>query len=358
MMNILEEIIYSDKSGNTFTQYALPGGINFSYSVYDANDNLLGSWVGDEDLGLLSLRDFKNSSYFDKFVDLVDGDFIDVKSASKKSYSSNANTYKPKTNLFNFKDYVNDYKPPVVHLNIDDYTKSDTLVFHMADPSTVMLKQIYEGKGFDVVTQKSVAKEDVHKLMDAHKRIICLGHGTSYGLIGGNIGPEEGPYFKDKNLFIIWCNADSYFRRNCPDAKGKFITGNMPSESWECASAGCGHISAGLMLENITYWSKLCAEASEQALSGDVEGAVDYIRKNYLEQYGNHPVTIYNAERTQGLDVKRPLPAYEFKGKPLAQKDFPYPGFNEEEFLKNPVPYSKGGKTNFYEDLNSWLETL
>lgn len=358
MMNILEEIIYSDKSGNTFTQYALPGGINFSYSVYDVNDNLLGSWVGDEDLGLLSLRDFKNSSYFDKFVDLVDGDFIDVKSVSKKSYSPTTNTHKPKINLFNFKDYVNDYKPPVTHLNIEDYTKSDTLVFHMADPSTVMLKQIYEGRGFDVVTQKSVAKEDVHKLMDAHKRIICLGHGTSYGLIGGNIGPEEGPYFKDKNLFIIWCNADSYFRRNCPDAKGKFITGNMPSESWECASAGCGHISAGLMLENITYWSKLCAEASEQALSGDVEGAVDYIRKNYLEQYGNHPVTIYNAERTQGLDVKRPLPTYEFKGKPLAQKDFPYPGFNEEEFLKNPVPYSKGGKTNFYEDLNSWLETL
>lgn len=357
MMDILEEIIFSDKSGNSLTQYALPGGTKFSYSVYDANDNLLGSWLGDEDLGILSLRDFRNSIHFDRFIDLISGDFVDVKPTTKKSYLPASNTtssYKPETNLFNFRDH----KPQVNHLNIEDYTKSDTLVFHLADPSTVMLKQIYKGKGFDVVTQGFVAKEDVHKLMEAHDRIICLGHGTSYGLIGGNIGPEEGPYFKDKNLFIIWCNADSYFKKNCPEARGKFITGNMPSESWECKSAGCGNISKELMLENITYWSKLCAEASEQALSGDVEGAVDYIRKNYLEQYGNHPVTIYNAERTSGLGVNRPLPGYVFKGKPLTRKDFPYPGFNEEEFLKNPVPYAKGDETNFYEDLKYWLETL
>ena len=253
-------------------------------------------------------------------------------------------------NLYTFKNY----KPPVNHLNIGDYTKSDTLVFHMTDPSTVMLKQIYEGKGFDVVTQRDVAKEDVHKLMEAHDRIICLGHGTSYGLLGGNIGPEEGSYFRGKNLFVIWCNADQYFKTNCPDARGKFITGNMPSESWECASAGCGHISAELMLKNITYWSKLCAEASEQALAGDVEGAVDYIRTNYLEQYGNHPVTIYNAERTSGLGMNRPLPTYTFKGKPLAQKDFPYPGFNEEEFLKHPVPYAKNSRGLFDEGFNFW----
>lgn len=91
------------------------------------------------------------------------------------------------------------------------------------------------------------------------------------------------------------------------------------------------------MLENITYWSKLCADVVEECLEGDPQKGVDYVRQNYLEKYGNHPVTIYNSERTQCLGQEKPLPKYTFKGEPLEEKDYPIPHFDEAEFLKNPT---------------------
>lgn len=90
------------------------------------------------------------------------------------------------------------------------------------------------------------------------------------------------------------------------------------------------------MLENITYWCKLCADVVDDCLAGNVQRSVDYIRKNYLEKYGNHPVTIFNADSAHAFLEDKPLPKYQFKGKKLEEKDYPYPGFDEEEFLKNP----------------------
>lgn len=53
------------------------------------------------------------------------------------------------------------------------------------------------------------------------------------------------------------------------------------------------------MLDNITYWSKLCADVVERCLNGDVAGSVKYIRENYIKAYGTHPVTKYNCVRTK-----------------------------------------------------------
>lgn len=229
------------------------------------------------------------------------------------------------------------YKPtPKKTGFFDEYTKSDTVVFHKTDNTTDMLSQIYEGKGWDVFRSTyDLDEAELFKVVDAHKRVVCLGHGSGYGLIG-MFGPEMAPHFKDKQLFIIWCNADEYFKKYSI-GQGQFVTGNMPSEVWECSAAGCGSISKELMLENITYWSKLCADVTEACLNGNVKESVDYIRKNYLELYGNHPVTIYNCNRTQCLGEEQPLPEYEFKGKKLEGKDIPVDGFDEEAFLKNPT---------------------
>lgn len=218
----------------------------------------------------------------------------------------------------------------------DEYTKSNTVVFHKTDNSTDMLAQIYEGKGWDVFRETSdLDTEELFKVVDAHERVVCLGHGSSYGLIG-MFGPEMAPHLKDKKLFVIWCNADAYFEKYSI-GQGQFITGNMPSEVWECSAAGCGNISKQLMLDNITYWSKLCADVCEQCLEGNVKDSVTYIRKKYLEKYGNHPVTIYNCNRTQCLGEPQPLPKYKFKGEALLAADKPIPGFDEKEFLKNPT---------------------
>lgn len=187
---------------------------------------------------------------------------------------------------------------------LDKLNKSDTLVIHCEDRSTDMLSQIYNGKGWDVLRDGNIDKTELHELLKTHDRIVCLGHGTSNGLMniqgwgGPTIGSEEAPYLKDKKLFVIWCNADKYFESH-GIGNGQFITGNMPSEVGESIGAGCGDISRELMLENITYWSKLCADVVERALGGDAKGAVEYVRSKYLEKYGNHPVTIYNAERTK-----------------------------------------------------------
>lgn len=189
---------------------------------------------------------------------------------------------------------------------LDKLNKSDTLVIHCYDRTTTMLSQIYEGKGWDVVNDGCIADEELRELIRSHDRIVMLGHGTPGGLInvqagGSIINSSHADLLKDKKLFVIWCKADEFFRRN-NIGKGQFITGNIPSEVWECRAAGCGDISAELMLENITYWSKLCADVVETALNGNPQAAVDYVRENYLERYGDHPVTHYNAERTQVLN--------------------------------------------------------
>lgn len=207
--------------------------------------------------------------------------------------------------------YSNYYRPEPKETTgyLDKLQNSNTLVIHCADNSTDMLGQIYAGKGWDVLRDGSIAESELHELIKNHERIVMLGHGTPSGLIniqhskGGRFTVIDDRYVDDlrgKNMFVIWCKADQFFRRN-NIGKGCFITGNIPSEVWECRAAGCGDISAELMLENITYWSKLCADVVDRALDGDPQGAVDYVRKNYLEKYGDHPVTHYNAERTQVL---------------------------------------------------------
>ena len=67
----------------------------------------------------------------------------------------------------------------------DKYNKSNTLCLHLNDRTTTMLRQIYEGKGWDVINDGyEVDHTTLHALIDSHERIVMLGHGTSWGLIG------------------------------------------------------------------------------------------------------------------------------------------------------------------------------
>lgn len=344
----------------------------FDLIAYNPYDEIIGDWETTEDLSLLSEEDFKKTNYYKAFQSLKteeeeregdyhqlslfdygeDDDDDSVEGSWLSNYHRSLNRGYSKDNSSTYH-----YEPPKKKTGFyDDVTKSDTLVFHKTDNSTTMLDQIYEGKGWDVLHScYDLDEEELFKVVDAHKRIVCLGHGTPYGLMG-MFGPEMAPYFKDKKLFIIWCNADAYFK-NHGIGEGQFVTGNMPSEVWECRGAGCGNISSELMLENITYWSKLCADVVERCLSGDVKSSVDYIRKNYLEKYGNHPVTIYNSERTQCLGDPQALPSYKFKGEPLTPENYPVPGFIESLFLKAPTADAKACPTSESEVEYSWNES-
>lgn len=168
---------------------------------------------------------------------------------------------------------------------VDKLNKSDTLVIHKSDPTTTMLSQIYDGKGWDVLNDTYVDKDEVHQLLQNHKRILMLGHGSPSGLMGGIIGPNEAPYLADKDLFVIWCNADAFFTRYLPEKHGFFCTSNLPSDANEASWVGF-HVGQEYMDENITYWCKLCADVAERALDGDPQGAVQYVRDKYWERYG------------------------------------------------------------------------
>lgn len=191
---------------------------------------------------------------------------------------------------------------------LDKLNKSNTLVIHCQDRTTDMLSQIYNGKGWDVLRDGNIDKDELHKLIQSHDRIVCLGHGTPGGLInkqggGYTIGPEEAPFLKDKNIFAIWCNADKYFKQH-NIGHGCFITKNVPSEVIEAKWIGY-NVSAEWMLENITYWSKCCADVVDQALNGDVRGAVEKARREYQKVYGDDSdpdqkgVTDYNTDAIQ-----------------------------------------------------------
>jgi hypothetical protein len=277
----------------------------FKYKIYYKKE-VIDTWFSNVDLSNLSFEEVYESEEYERFNNLIDDFTPNRYGIGVPKYNT---SHKPilNTSSSNYYNTFSSARPSGTDINVDEYCHSDTLVFHCADRSTEMLAQIYQGKGWDVIRDGSIKTEYINELIDKHDKIVMLGHGTPSGLIncqsykGGQssvISDLQVPHLKGKNMFVIWCMADAFFTRN-HIGDGCFITGNIPSEVWECRAAGCGEISAQLMLENITYWSKLCADVVDRALAGDVRGAVNYVREKYIEKYGDHLVTIYNAERTK-----------------------------------------------------------
>ena len=296
------------------------------YKVY-AGKNCIEKWRSTVDLHSMSDFDIVDSDDYSKFTALLDDvspevityDIFGLPEDSKlgtkygnreinqKNFTSKTPASKGySTHSSKWSNYYNSEPKETTGLAAN-LKNSDTLVIHCADNSTDMLSQIYEGKGWDVIRDGSIAESELHELLACHSRVVMLGHGTGSGLI--NVQHSKGSRWtvidsryvedlKNKKLFVIWCNADKFFTDN-NIGQGQFITGNMPSEVWECSAAGCGYITAQEMLDNITYWSKLCADVVERCLNGDVAGSVKYIRENYIKAYGTHPVTKYNCVRTK-----------------------------------------------------------
>lgn len=295
------------------------------YKIYEGKE-CVERWRSKENLHEMTDYEIVDSDTYNRYLNYVEDNasevidydmfglpensLIGTNKGNKEITKSNNTSNVKYNNIFNpvygsnsnysaYPSFYRNYEPPKKKTGFyDELTKSNTLVFHRTDPTTTMLDQIYEGKGWDVIhSAYDLDQEELFRVVDAHERIVCLGHGYPGGLMG-MFGPEMAPHLKDKKLFIIWCNADKYFD-NAHIGDGQFITGNMPSEVGESIAAGCGNIGKQEMLDNITYWSKLCADVVERCLDGDVASSVAYIRENYIAHYGTHPVTKYNAIRTK-----------------------------------------------------------
>jgi len=86
---------------------------------------------------------------------------------------------------------------------------------HPEDSSTAFLSAIYDKKCWDVINDPFINQEQIVSLIEAHDRIICLGHGSPFGLFGGFeflIHDGIATLLRQKEMVSIWCHADQFMR--------------------------------------------------------------------------------------------------------------------------------------------------
>jgi len=109
----------------------------------------------------------------------------------------------------------------------------NVLVIHPQDPSTSFLSTIYDGRGWNVITQ-TLPAEELQRAIEKHDRIVMLGHGTPDGLLnprgGFLIDTEFGELLKYKTCVSIWCHAVYY---TIAHRIGGLCTGMIVSEESE-----------------------------------------------------------------------------------------------------------------------------
>lgn len=245
------------------------------YSIYtDDDDKCIKRWVSDENLvPSEDEKAYEGTRAWNLFLSYADPKPVEKKETPKSKGSSFGHNWWENDIADDDDDY--DYVPkyhyhePVRTKGLAPKLKnSDTLVIHCADHSTDMLAQIYEGKGWDVLRDGNIDRDELKELLECHTRFVFLGHGTPAGLInvqGGGyvIDSSNCDYLKGKKIFAIWCYAATFFKNNGFKGSGILCSDNAPSEVWECAAACNAHVSAPFILENITYWSKCMADAIE-----------------------------------------------------------------------------------------------
>ena len=280
-----EQIIYED-AGFSLTEMPIEDGMSL-FTVYDKNGKEVEEF---EEVTLTDEErdDIKGTPVYDKFIDILswasynlyddDDDFLD--------------NYYYQSSLFDDKYPIvpKEKTPEEIAAEkemVESLCKSDTIVFHQTDPTTVMLDPIYEGKGFDVYKGSEwrgpLSKESIHELIRRHDRIICLGHGTSGGLLSGIIGSEEVPLLKDKKIFSMWCYAATFWKKHGFSGHGILTSDNFPSEVWECKAACNATVSADWIYDNMVLAGKIAGKAMDIGWENP-EAGCELFRKEYSEQ--------------------------------------------------------------------------
>ncbi len=181
----------------------------------------------------------------------------------------------------------------------------NTVIIHPEDPSTTFLDPIYANIPNQTRIQGNRSKEEVLDLIQAHDRVLMMGHGTSLGLL--SMGKFQVKSFgwpsyiideqavellqaKNDSLFI-WCHADQYVREF--GLKG-FFTGMFVSEVGEAIAYGLPKVSQKEVDESNDYFAALVS----QYLHLPIPELYRQVKASYgqLAQAGN-PVAQYNHER-------------------------------------------------------------
>ena len=168
------------------------------------------------------------------------------------------------------------------------------LVIHPDDRSTDMLKAVYEGKGYDVITDGGIPQEELIKAIEEHDTIIMLGHGTPYGLlavdrkigfIGYLIHDGHADLLKTKKTYSMWCHSDAYFERH--GMRG-FHSGMIISEEMEALMYGIEGYSDEDIVESLMPLMYAMHDTIEME-------DLQEMKRIILERYNaNDPVTWFN----------------------------------------------------------------
>lgn len=166
-----------------------------------------------------------------------------------------------------------------------------TLVIHPEDPTTDFLKPIYEGRDWTIIND-NISKSKLKKAMREHDRIVMLGHGTEYGLIGYKekslIDSSWVWLLREKEVVCIWCNADVFVTKY--GLKGLY-TGMIISEPLEAVLYHITTSDEEIELSNIIF-----AESVKQGI--DEKDSDQVIKKLYE---GNTNVIEFNRENIYKL---------------------------------------------------------
>lgn len=173
-----------------------------------------------------------------------------------------------------------------------------TLVLHLDDRSTDFLKEIYKNipkEDIKVITLPTLNYEKIVKEVSVADRVLLLGHGTPWGLLGWkslflNYKFIDQLENKADNVIYIWCHASDYV--NKMQLSG-FATGMFISEVGEAF-----HYSIRASQKEIDFSNNLFASLCQYLIDNNIPTSEwnDYLQKNYTigDSSKEDPVIKYN----------------------------------------------------------------
>lgn len=172
-----------------------------------------------------------------------------------------------------------------------------TLVIHPKDESTTFLTDIYK----DIPNKKVITSGDYQEVIheiDRHDRIIMLGHGSPFGLLGVQqfknkfliVDYNTAKHLKDKECVFIWCNADQFVKRY--NLKG-FYSGMFISEVEEGVFCGLPKTTEEEVVTSNTTFSKIVGKI----INNNVDKIYEVVKTEYGKLITNNPVANYNHQR-------------------------------------------------------------
>ena len=176
-----------------------------------------------------------------------------------------------------------------------------TLVIHPEDRTTDFLRPIYSRlPNTTVLSSGGYMPEEINALIDAHERVIMLGHGWGGGLLCRqfithseyiiDVSNVKTLSKKDNSIFI-WCFADRFVKQY--NLKG-LSTGMFISEIDEADLNGVEATWDDIHASNDLF-SRLLGEALLKCEG--VSEAFDYVKASYVSSGHDNLVQRYNAQR-------------------------------------------------------------